>query len=725
MKWFRLSQAGRAFALLLAVASPVASQTQAAGQDTTAAAVASYALTDRMPVDPEALVGGLPNGLRFYVRKNGKPARQAELRLVVKAGSVLEDDDQRGLAHFIEHLQFEGTRHFPGQGINQFLGSLGLSIGADANAATGFDETEYTLRVPTDAPGALDTALSILEDWAGAATLDQAGIERQRGIVLAEWRMHLRAHERTADKVRRVQLLGSRHEDRTPIGSPETIAQATREQLVRFYRDWYRPDLMSVIVVGDVDRNAVAQMIRQHFMPLSNPSPERQRPSFDVSEHPGTRFAVVSDKEATATAVQISTLRPARNQGTVGGYRAIMTDQLFAEMLGGRLDELSRSEKPPFLRAAADRSLFQAPRTRDLAVVQALVAANGVTQGLAALVTEIERVKRFGFTPTELDRAKQANMAGSERVVMENPDRESSSRADEYTRNFLQDEALPTIWQELAFHRRFIPAITLTEVNALAADWFPEGNRLVVVSAPETAGVTLPSETQLEAVVKRASEERLTPYVDVGAGQTLMDAPPKPGTVVKTTLRGADITEWTLSNGATVVLKPTTAKADQILFRAAGSGGTSLASDDEFPSARVADDVIPAGGAGRFNSVALDKILSGKAVSVRPFFTETEEGMRGGATPQDLAAMFQVLYLRFTEPRADPTAFAAMKSEALALLANQSADPEAVFEQTLNTVLSGGSARRQPDTPAMVERWNLERALAFYRARFADASHFT
>ena len=725
MNSLSLRHAARACAFLLAVAVPVASQTPGPGRETTAASVAKYALTDSMPVDPEVLVGALPNGLRFYVRPNERPARQAELRLVVKAGSVLEDDDQRGLAHFVEHMQFEGTRHFPGQGINQFLGSLGLSIGADANASTSFDETEYTLRVPTDVPGALDKALTILEDWAGAATFDSAAIERQRAIVLAEWRMHLGAEERTAEKIRSVQLQGSRYADRAPIGSPETIGRATREQLTRFYRDWYRPDLMAVIVVGDVDRSAVAQMIAQHFKPLTNPSPERPRPAFDVTEHPGTRVAVASDKETTATAVQVSTLRPARNQGSVGGYRAIMMDQLFAQMLGARLDELSQSAKPPFLRAVADRSLFPAPRTRDLAVVQALVTTDGVTRGLDALVTEVERVRQFGFTATELERAKQANMAGSARVVAESPDRESSSRADEYTRNFLEDEALPTIWQELAFHRRFIPAISLSEVNALAGDWFPEGNRLVVVSAPESAGVVLPPEDQLAAVVKTASAKRLKPYVDEGAGRALMDAPPKPGSIAKTTPRPGGITEWTLSNGATVVLKPTTLRADQILFRGSSPGGTSLASDEEFISARIADDVIPAGGVGSFNGVALDKLLSGKALGVQPYIAETEEGIRGGATPQDLETMFQLMYLRFTQPRADPTAFAAMKAQVLAMLANQTADPEVVLEQTLNTELSGGNPRRQPETPATVERWNLERALAFYKARFADASHFT
>src|SRR5437667_6328962 len=375
MNFFRLRHAaGHVFAFLLAAAAVAPAQTPPSGHETSAASVASYALGDQMPVDPEVLVGALPNGLRFYVRPNGKPARQAELRLVVKAGSVLEDDDQRGLAHFVEHMLFEGTKHFPGQGINGFLGSLGLSIGADANAATSFDETQYTLRVPTDVPGVLDRALTILEDWAVGATFDPSGIERQRAIVLAEWRMNLGADERIADKVRHVQLEGSRYADRPPIGNPDIIEHAQREQLTRFYRDWYRPDLMAAIVVGDVDRDAVVAMIKEHFAPLSSPSPKRPRPAFDVPDHAGTRYAVITDKEATATAVQLTDLRPARNQGSVGGYREIMRDQLFADMLGARLDELSQSATPPFLRAAAARRLFPTPTTKDEAILQALVS---------------------------------------------------------------------------------------------------------------------------------------------------------------------------------------------------------------------------------------------------------------------------------------------------------------------------------------------------------------
>ena len=705
-------------------AAPAAAQTPP-GHETSAESVASFSLSDPMPVDPEVVLGRLPNGLRYYVRANGKPAHRAELRLVVKAGSVLEDDDQRGLAHFVEHMEFEGTRHFPEHAIVDFLSSLGLGIGPDANAGTSYNDTQYTLRIPTDVPDVLDRALLVLEDWAQGAVFDDAAIERERGIVLAEWRMNLGAAERTQNKMLAVQLQGSRYADRPPIGNPDIIQHAQRAQLTRFYHDWYRPDLMAVIVVGDIDRNAVTEMIRAHFSALAAPSPERPRPIFDVPEHPGTRYAIVTDNETTNTDVGVTDLRPARNQSTVGGYREMMLDQLFSTMLGDRLDEVVQSAKAPFVQAGAARQLFPVSRTRDEAFIQALVPNGGVEAGLDALASELARVARFGFTATELARAKEAMLLVSERVVTESPDRESESRADEYTRNFLAQEALPTIWQELAFHRRFVPAITLAEVNALTGDWFPQQNRVVVVSAPEAAGLTLPKPERLEAVLKAALAKPLTAYVDLAAGQKLMDAPPPRGTIVKTTTRTDGVTEWILSNKATVVLKPTTLRADQILFRAVAPGGTSLASDAELIAARAADSVVPAGGVGRFNALTLDRMLSGKAVAVVPFIGELNQGMRGGSTPQDVETMFQLLYLRFTAPRADPTAFASVAAQARAVLANRMASPDVVFEQTIDAALSQNNPRRQPPTPATVDEWNLDASFAFYKARFADAGNFT
>jgi len=708
------------------VCAALAAQQPPAGRETSAASVGSYGLAQMMPVDPEVVVGTLPNGLRYYVRPNAKPANRVELRLVVKAGSVLEDADQLGLAHFVEHMQFEGTTHFPRGGIDAFLASLGLGIGPDANAATSYDDTQYTLRVPTDSPEVLDRALLVLEDWAHAATFDPEAIERQRGIVLSEWRLHLGATERTQDKIRQVQLEGSRYANRPPIGDPDVIQKAQREQLVRFYRDWYRPDLMAVMVVGDVDRDRVVGMIKAHFGPLVTPLSKRPRPAFDVPEKPGTRYTIVSDKEATSTALAISNLRPARPQDTVGGYRQIMMDQLFGDMLDARLDELDQRENPPFLRVAAGRGLFDTPRTKDEVLLQALVPNDGITRGLDTMITEVNRLRRFGFTESELTRAKQTMMLGYERSVTESPDRESSSRADEYTRNFLQNEALPTIWQELAFHRRFTPGITLAEINALTEQWFPDQNRLVIVTAPDAPGVVLPTQAQLADAVKTATARRVDRYVDVADGLKLMDAPPAKGAIAKVTPRPeAGITEWTLSNGATVVLKPTTLKEDQILFRATAPGGTSLASDQDFVQARAAEYVVPAMGVGRFNGPTLDKLLAGKAVAVSPFIGEVSQGLAGGGTPPDLEAMFQLIYLRFTQPRADPTAFAGAVSQAKGLLANREASPDVAFDRALDEALSQNSPRRAPETPATVAQWDMAKAMAFYKARFADASRFT
>lgn len=718
-------------ATLFAAVGLIASQAQQPpqavppGQETSAQSVAGYGLQQDMPVDPLARLGTLPNGLKYYIRANNKPANRAELRLVVKAGSVLEDDDQQGLAHFDEHMEFEGTRHFPRQSILEFLSTLGLSLGPDANAATSYDDTQYSLRVPTDVPGALDRALLILQDWAEGATFDQSGIDHERGIVLSEWRMQLGAGERTEDKILHVELEGSRYADRPPIGKPEIIQNAQRDQLVRFYHDWYRPDLMSVIAVGDFDRDAVEAMIKQRFSMLATPTPERPRPNYDVPDHAATRYLIVADKETTNTAIQISDLLPTRSQSTVGGYRDQMMDQLFQGMFDARLDEISQGANAPFINAVAGRQLFQNPRTKDETILQALVPNNGVERGLDALMTEVERVQRFGFTQPELDREKQAMMLAYERAVTESPDRESSSRADEYTRNFLEGEALPTIWQELAFHRRLIPGITLKEVNTLAKEWYPEKNRLIVVSAPDAPGVVLPDQAKLAAVVKAAASKTLQPYVDTVGSKPLMDNAPSSGTVEKTTTRDGGIIEWQLSNGATVVLKPTTLKADEILFRATAPGGSSLASAADFIPARSADVVVPAGGVGQFSAVALDRMLNGQVAVATPFIDEIDEGLHGRATPQDLETMFQLIYLRFTEPRADPTAFGVVQSNVKSLLANQMASPDVVFNQTIDEALSGNNPRRAPETPDTVDHWSLDRSMAFYKARFADASNFT
>jgi len=711
--------------LLLATACLVATSLVGASEQAASSSAQSAALTQAIPVDPEITLGRLPNGLRYYVRANKKPEKRAELRLVVKAGSILEDDDQRGLAHFAEHMAFNGTRHFPKHDVVAFLESLGMRFGADINAYTSFDETVYMLTVPTDKPETMDRALLILEDWAQAVSFDPVEIDKERGVVLEEWRARRGAGARMQDKVFPIWLKGSRYAERLPIGTPEVLKGFTPDRLKKFYTDWYRPDLMAVVAVGDFDKTAVEGLIKTHFSSLQSPPAPRSRPTYDIPEQPGTRYAITTDKEMTSTSVQVSTLLPARQPGTVGVYRQEMLDRLFSGMLSARLSEITQKPDAPFLQAFAGRGIFLA-RTRENTNLTALVKEDGVERGLEALLAEVERVSRFGFTATELDRQRQATIRSFERIVAEKDNREALSRANEYVRNFLEQEPLPTADYEFALHQRFLPEMTLDEVNKLATEWFPDRSRIVIVAGPDKAGLAIPDEPKLAAVVKAASTKDLKPYVDTVAAAVLLDSVPAPATIERTTTKdAAGITEWELSNGVKVVLKPTTFKEDEILFRATSPGGTSLASDQDYITASTATQVITAGGIGKFSAVDLRRVLTGKIAVAIPFISELEEGLSGSSSRKDLETLLQLIYLRFTQPRIDSTAFGVEMSRMKTMLANQTALPEFAFRETLSTTMSQNHLRRRFPTPATVDQWSLDKSAAFYKERFADAGDFT
>src|SRR2546423_3559464 len=513
--------------------------------------------SDRMPVDPEITIGQLSNGIRYYIRANKKPEKRAELRLVVKAGSVLEDEDQQGLAHLVEHMAFNGTTHFPKNDLVAFIQSLGMRFGADVNAYTSFDETVYELTVPTDKPEVMDRALLILEDWAHNLSFDPTEVDKERGVVMEEWRLGRGANFRMLNKIFPVLLNGSRYADRLPIGKPEIIQNGKQERLRQFYKDWYRPDLMAVVAVGDFDKAAIEKMITAHFAsipPLANPKP---RKTFDIPDNPGTSYAIATDKEANTSSVEIDTLLAARPEGTIGAYRQKTVDRLFSNMLSARLSELTQKPDAPFTLGFAGRNAFIG-RTKDSATLTALVKEGEVDRGLDALLTEAERVARFGFTASELERQKQAILRTYERVALEKENRESASRADEYVRNFLQNDTLPSADDEYNLHKRFLPEITLDEINKLASEWIADRNRTIDVRAPEKSGVTIPDQAKLAAVIKNVPAKDLKPYVDTVTAAALLDAAPAPGKIVKTSTKEAiAVTEWELSNGVKVVLKPT------------------------------------------------------------------------------------------------------------------------------------------------------------------------
>jgi zinc protease len=686
----------------------------------------ALALTDAMPVDPAIIRAQLPNGLRYYVRANPKPEKRAELRLVVKAGSILEDDDQQGLAHFVEHMAFNGSTHFPKQQTVDFLQSLGMRFGADINAYTSFDETVFTLTVPTDKAGTLDRALLILEDWAHEVTFDPVDIDKERGVITEEWRLRRGAGARIQDRMLPDLLNGSRYASRIPIGKMDIVQSFKPERLRSFYHDWYRPDLMAVVAVGDFNATETESLLVQHFSGLKNPASPRPRPTYDVPDRDGTLYKILVDKELPATTVQFEHVLPATPEGTVAAYRQKIVNRLFAAMLNARLGDLTQKADAPFVSAGAGRGPY-ITRSKDSASISAFVKDGGAERGLEAILAESERATRYGFTASELDRQKQNILRGWERSFAEKGNRVSGSRADEYIRNFLTGESLPTTDDEFVLHQRFVPEITLDELNPLPKEWFGgTSNRHVLLIAPDKPGVTLPDEARLSSIVARVPTLELTAYVDSVAGTVLLDKIPEPGRVAKTSEKAAlGITEWELSNGVRVVLKPTTFRQDEIVFRAFSPGGTSLASDADYIPASTASLLIGGSGIGKYAPPELRRLLTGKIASANPFISELDEGLTGSASPRDLETMFQLIYMRFMEPRADPGAVAAQAAQLRAVMANMTNTPGFVFAQALAGIMGNNHPRRRIDTVETIDQWNLDKSFTFYKDRFADASGFT
>ena len=702
----------------------VGARQAAAPPQTSTAPAASVPLDAPIPLDAQITTGRFANGLRYYIRKNKKPEGRAELRLVVNAGSILEERDQSGLAHFVEHMAFNGTKHFPKQETVKFLESIGMRFGPSVNAFTSFDETVYMLEVPTDKPDVLDKAFLILEDWAHNVSFDDAEIDKERGVITEEWRLRRGAGARMQDKQFPILFKGSRYAERLPIGDMEVVQSFKHERLRKFYEDWYRPELMAVVAVGDFDKAAIEALVKQHFETIPKSAATKLRPSYDVPEQPGTLYAIATDKEASGTSVAVYSKMPARDQTTVGAYRRQIVERLFAGMLSARFSEMAQKPDAPFLGAGAGRGQFVRPL--EVSTLSAGVKEDGIERGLDALFTEALRVEKFGFTDTELQRQKTNVMRGIERAVAEKENTPSASLADEYVRNFTEKEPSPGIEYEAALHARFLPEITLTEVNALARQWVPDKNRVVLVNAPQKEGLTVPDEAKLAGVITSATRRELTPYVDAVATAALLETPPSPGAVTRTTTKDAfGITEWELSNGARVVLKPTNFKQDEILFQAFSPGGTSLASDADFIPAQTAAQVIASGGLGKFSAVDLRKVLTGKVASARPYISELDEGLRGSASRKDLDTLFQLIYLTFTAPRADPAIFSVLTSTTKSALSNQKNSPDFAFAETLNSIMSQDHPRAKMMTPEMVDLMNLEKSFAFYKDRFSDASDFT
>lgn len=682
------------------------------------------ALKRRVPQDSSVTIGKLPNGLTYYVRRNREPLHRAELRLVVNVGSVLEDEDQRGLAHFVEHMAFNGTRRFPKHTLVDFLEGVGMRFGPDINASTDWEETVYTLMLPTDSAGVLETGVRILADWAHGISFDSLEVEKERPVIIEEWRLGQGAGSRMRDKQLPVLFGTSRYTDRLPIGTRETLESFRRAELQRFYRDWYRPELMAVVAVGDFDPRSIQALIRAEFAGIPRTVGARPRPRFDVPAHAETRYAVVSDPEATSSTVTVYQKRAPHQGGTFGAYRQAFIESLAQRMLYNRLSEQTQRPDAPYLGVTASQGLLT--RSKSVAVLSAEVRNNGIESGLSALLTELQRVVRWGFAPTELEREKRELLRWQEQAFTERGKVPSGQFAAQYVAHFLYNEPVLDAESEYRLYQRLVPGIRVGEVNARVRSLLREQDRVVLVEVPAKDSVRIPSEAALRAAVRTAGRASPVRYTDQVSSGALLAHSPRPGAVVsRKSVPEIAVEEWTLANGARVVLKPTDFREDEILFAAYSPGGTSLAPDSNYVAALTATGVVQAGGVGHVGVVELSKRLAGKAASVGADISELHEGMSGVASPRDVETLLQLVYLYFTSPRADSVAFRAYQQRARASLANRGTSPEEAFADTLRVTLAQGHPRAQPPSSAMFDRMDLAKSVAFYRDRFADASDFT
>jgi zinc protease len=703
----------------LAVALPTVAPAQAP------AAGAPVPLTATLPIDPKIKVGTLPNGIRYYIRQNPKPEKRAELRLVVNAGSVLETDNELGLAHFVEHTAFNGTTHFAKNDLVKYLQSIGVRFGADLNAYTGFDETVYILPIPTDTARIVDQAFTILEDWAHGQIFDSTEVANERPVVREEWRLGKGASDRMLHQWLPIALKGSLYADRLPIGNEQSIMTANKARVSGFYKKWYRPDLQAVIAVGDFDPSAIEAQIKKHFGGIPKPVNPAKRTEPAVPSNRDPLIAIASDKEATGSDVSVIFKLPVERTKTVGDYKRDLMERLYLSMFNQRLVEIAEKPDAPFLGADASKGNFIG-RSTGAFTLGAGVKDGEIEKGLEALLVEARRVDEFGFLQTELDRAKQNMIRGYERAYAERDKTQSAGLVQELINNYLEAEPIPGIEYEYRIVQQLVPTITLNDVNKLASKWISDSNRVILAESPVKDGVKIPTRAELLAVFEKAAKTKVVAYTENVSTEALIAKPPVPGTIVESrVIPKVDVVEWKLSNGSRILIKPTDFKDDEVLFGSYSNGGTSLAPDADFMSATFSSTIVGLSGIGNFNRIDLQKKLTGKVAGASGSVSSTGEAVSGRASPKDLETMFQLVYLDFTAPRFDPDAYQAFKAQVAQVIANKGADPDAVFSDTVSVTMAQHAFRARPLSEATFSEVDPQKALAFYKDRFADASDFT
>lgn len=683
----------------------------------------------KLPLDPKVVKGQLDNGLTYYIRKNAEPANRAEFFIAQKVGSILEDSTQLGLAHFLEHMAFNGSKNFPNKDMINYLETIGVKFGENLNAYTALDETVYNIsNVPTIRNGIVDSCLLILHDWSAGITLEEKEIDNERGVITEEWRTRNNAQSRILEAQLKDIYPGSQYANRLPIGDINIIKTFPYKTLRDYYKKWYRPDLQAILVVGDIDPLYIESQIKKIFADIPAPVNPAPRIQFSVPDNQDPIVSIRTDKEAKSTTTRVfykhNTI-PEALRGTPAEMITDYTNYVLSTMINARLTEIAQKPNSPFLGAGVSYGAFYVSPTKDALMMGAMIKEGEALKGIQGVVTEVERAKRFGFTPSEYDRAKASFLKVIESSFKEKDKQKNNAIVKELVRNFTENESAPGTEFEYTFYNQVVPVIPLDQINAIFKQLATaDSNIVITIDGPAKEGLVYPTQEEVLSAFEAARKADIEAYKETVSNEPLVTKLPKAGSIKKVEKDALGNTVWILSNGVKVSFKTTDFKEDEIIMNAKSVGGNSLLPDSDIKEFIVFNEVINLGGVGNYSATDLKKILAGKHAGVSVNLSGRNESISGYCSPQDFEEMMQLTYLWFTAPRMDKDAFDSYKERKMVMLKNQDKDPMKAFSDTLRKTTYGIHPRVTSLTPEMLEQVNYNRVMNIYKDRFKDANNF-
>ncbi len=680
----------------------------------------------KVPLDPKVRYGKLDNGMTYYIRANELPEDRADFYIVFNVGAILENDDQDGLAHLTEHMAFNGTKNFPKKGILDFLERNGVAFGHNVNAFTSLDVTAYNLNdVPLTDESIVDSSLLVLHDWSNYVSFEDEEIDAERKVVHEEWRTRRSADFRMMKELMPIIYKDSKYAKRDVIGSLDVIDNCSYETLRSFYRDWYRPDLEAIIIVGDFDADEMEKKVVSLFSKVPKAKNPKERPTYEVPNNAEPLIGIATDPEAQRNSIMVyfkhDIVEP--EDKNIDYMRELLVRRLYNDMINNRLNELVQKENPPFI--VGYSAYTNMVRSKDAFMAVAFARDNEVLTALNSVLTENERVRQHGFTQSELDRTKKDILRGYEKSYKEREKQKNNNYVWEYFSNYLTNEPIPGIEFEYDFAKNVLPGIKLEEINTLPDKWITKENIVVSITGLEKEGVSLPTEEEVLEVIKKSRNAELEAYVDAVLDIPLVANIPEPSPVKETEeLKDLGVTIWTLENGAEIIIKKTDFKEDEILFEAYSFGGSSLIDLDKIPSADMTTTIASQSGAGEFDNISLEKMMAGKVLRLNPYISDIAEGFNGSTSPEDLETFMQLLYLKFEQPRFDKESYSAFMGRIKAWIQNTSTDPRTVARDSISFLMADRNPRKSPMNVEKLDKVTFEDIKYIYTDRFNDGADF-